>query len=191
MKWGSQRDGTLPTGFVLRELSDAERYRRTAIAASLTAISAFFGAKAIPHYLESSPLLWMLYAVYLGLCMVYTYKCWTTRHIRDLAPEVKAAAKAQELKEQLEREEAAGKWYSRYPLAALMTGGGMYLILERESLWWVGGILCLIALLLAWEVLLIGLVIGVFYFIFQGIAALPLSVAVVVGAVIIATSVKR
>ncbi|WP_447937677.1 hypothetical protein [Thermomonas fusca] len=125
------------------------------------------------------------------LCVVYIYKCWATRQVREPSPEVKAAAAAREQEELRKAHEFESKWYFRYPMAALMAGGGIYLIVENERIWWLGALLCIVALFQAWEMLLLGLLAGAIYLVFKGIAALPISVAIVVGALIIASALAR
>jgi hypothetical protein len=100
----------------------------------------------------------------------------------------------EKLKEQAAAQLAAereDRWYFRYPMAALMIFGAYWVVEKKEHLWWLGLLLLLVAAFQARELsLLILAALGV-YLLFQGIAALPVSVAVIIGAIIIAGASRR
>lgn len=117
---------------------------------------------------------------------------------RVLTPAGEAEAKRLESQKQVKEAEAArraavmeDRWYFRYPLAALMLFGAWWIVGEKEKLWWLAILLVIVAAFQARELSLLILAGVVVYLLFQGVAALPVSVAVIIGAVIIASALRR
>ena len=117
---------------------------------------------------------------------------------KELTPEAKAE---QELKDK--EFDLWSKWYIRYPTSILMLGvayisytayikgirlpGLALLLLNPVS----GVIAVVIAIFNAWELSLLVLIGVILFYMFQGIAALPTSVAIIIGAIIIAYAVNK
>jgi hypothetical protein len=133
--------------------------------------------------------LWLLPFLFTGLWL--TWRFWKTTYVTELTLE------AQERKEAVEREtlqkaaEFEERWYVRYPIALLILWGAWYIFEKKPNAWWVAAIAAFAALYYARELALFALSIGLLYALFQGIAALPVSVAIIIGAIIIASALKR
>jgi hypothetical protein len=125
----------------------------------------------------------------LGLWASHRY--WRTTEIKVPTPEALAEKAAAEAEEQRKQAEFEDKWYFRYPVAALMIFGALYLLNERPNLWWMSVFLAIAAAFQARELSLVGIAIGGGYVLIKGIASLPTSVAIVLGALIIAAAVGR
>lgn len=106
------------------------------------------------------------------------------------AKTVAALNQAEEQKRQ-KQAESDDKWYVRYPLAALMLFGSVYLIQDSPKLWWVALCGVIVAAFQAREISLIALAFGGIWFLFKGIASLPVSAAIIVGAMIIAAALRK
>lgn len=107
--------------------------------------------------------------------------------------EIKARAEAKERWERIEK-----RWWYRYPLAGMMFLGAWFLVDTKPQLWWVATCAVIYGLVLAKELgflALFGLacIVGLWIFqgIVQGISSLPVSLAVIIGALIIAVAVSR
>lgn len=83
------------------------------------------------------------------------------------------------------------KWWTRYPVAIGLVAVAWYLADQKPALWWLSAIFVLSAAVYAREVSLIILGLVLLLAVFTGIAALPLSLAVVLGAVLIVYGVYR
>jgi len=83
------------------------------------------------------------------------------------------------------------RWFIRYPFAALLLWVAGYILFNESNEWYLAVILALWAAALAKEVSIVLIVIGVGYMILQGIAALPVSIAIIIGALIIAGAMKE
>lgn len=86
------------------------------------------------------------------------------------------------------------RWYVRYPLAFFMLWAAWYLINmnKKPDLWWMAVLLAVpAAIYFARELSLVLVSIGVLYLFIKGIASLPISVAIIIGAIIIALAVRR
>lgn len=88
-------------------------------------------------------------------------------------------------------------WYIRYPLAVISSSIAITLALyaleaENGFLAWLGAALFgFYALAYGRELALLAIALVLIFWIFKGIAALPISVAVIIGALIIASAVRR
>lgn len=83
------------------------------------------------------------------------------------------------------------KWWVRYPTAALLSGGCLWLVKAAPGLWWVAAIGAIYAAVLARELVLVLLAIGAVWWLSEGIAALPVSAAIILGAIIIASALRK
>jgi hypothetical protein len=88
-------------------------------------------------------------------------------------------------------EEIEKRWWFRYPLAILIVVASIWVSEIKPNLWWLGVIGAIYAAILAREASLLILGVGAIYLVFKGIASLPVGVAIIVGALIIASAVKR
>lgn len=79
----------------------------------------------------------------------------------------------------------------RYPVAGLLGWIAWYVADSRPDIWWVSVVLVLFAAGLAREMTLVVLAIGIGYLAFQGLASLPVSAAIIIGALIIASALKE
>lgn len=83
------------------------------------------------------------------------------------------------------------KWWARYPIALGLVAGAWYLVDQKPGLWWLSTIFVLSAAVYAREVSLIILGLGLLIAMVSGLAALPLNLAVILGAALIAYGVYR
>ena len=79
----------------------------------------------------------------------------------------------------------------RYPLAGLILWGAFTVVSQENHIWWWPVLLALWAAWLARELSLIVLFIAICYALLKGIASLPVSAAVIIGAIIIASALRR
>lgn len=103
--------------------------------------------------------------------------------------EIKAQAETKAKWERIEK-----RWWYRYPMAGLAFFGAWFIVQTKPQLWWVAAIAVLYGLVLAKELgflALFGLACIAGYWILQGVASLPVSVAVIIGALIIAGAVSK
>ena len=83
-------------------------------------------------------------------------------------------------------------WWARYPLAGLITWYSIVMIQQPKGDAWIPGVVALMfAAYLAREIsiLIVGAIVA--YLLFAGAAMLPVSVAVIIGALIIASAMRR
>jgi len=103
--------------------------------------------------------------------------------------EIAAQAESAERWKRIEK-----KWWYRYPFAGLMFFGAWFLVETKPGLWWLAAVLAIYGLVLAKELgylALFGLACLLGYWLLQGIASIPVSVAVIIGALIIASAVRK
>lgn len=146
---------------------------------------------AVLLYLEM-PLdsLWLV-VFPIGWGGIVAAKYLLTREVVEITEHGKAVA-AQEQEGRWRRaQERVDKWYVRYPIAILLLGSASWLVNSQENLWWLSLLLVVYAGIYAGELSLIILVCIGGYLLFQGVAALPISVAIVLGALIIASAKKN
>jgi len=120
-----------------------------------------------------------------------SHKFWRTGHVEQLTQEAQQEKQAQELEVRRKQEEFENKWYVRYPLALLMLWGAWYILDTKPDSWWLAAFVALAAAFFAREVSLVLIVVGLGYLLIQGIASLPVSAAIIVGAIIIASAIKK
>jgi hypothetical protein len=152
------------------------------IAAILCGLLLYAGAPAEVWFLAVLPLIWG--GIVAGKYMLTREVIETT----DYGKRVAAEKEEDDLRHAQERDD---KWYVRYPIAFLLLAAAWWLASERENVWWLSIVLVVSAAVYAREVsFLLLLALGA-YLLFQGIAALPVSVAVIIGAFIIAGAIKK
>lgn len=83
------------------------------------------------------------------------------------------------------------KWWTRYPVALGLVAAAWYLVEVKPGLWWLSTIFVISAAVYAREVSLIVLGLALIIAVISGLAALPLSLAVILGAALIAYGVCR
>lgn len=76
-------------------------------------------------------------------------------------------------------------------MAGLLTWAAIWVLSDRPNAWWAAVALILYALCCAREVAGILLVGGGIYLLFRGVAALPVSAAIIIGACIIASALTK
>ena len=124
----------------------------------------------------------------LGLGLFSSYDYLVTKHVSVPTPEFEAAQASAERKEEREQSEFEGTWYYRYPAAAFWLFVAYHVVVRWPSLWWVSILIVLVAAFQARELSLFLIGVGCMYLVVQGIAALPTSLAIIFGALIIATA---
>ena len=127
----------------------------------------------------------IIWAVWLG------WKTLTTKEITTVIP---APPSPEQIKAQQEADAKLyaflNKWWVRYPLGACLLIGSVYLYDANPKRWLLSVILALFGLLAIRELVLVGAVIGVGWLLIQGIASLPVSIAIIIGAIIIASAIN-
>ena len=78
------------------------------------------------------------------------------------------------------------RWYLRYPIAVVVLAFSGWLFTAYPYLWPVAALFALDAAILARELSLLLLALGALWLVFKLFAALPVSVAIILGALIIA-----
>jgi hypothetical protein len=82
------------------------------------------------------------------------------------------------------------RWYVRYAIVGCFLWFAFWISTNESMarLWWLALMAVLVAACLAWEILLLLLAGGLLYVFFGAVAALPVSVAIIIGALMIADS---
>lgn len=83
------------------------------------------------------------------------------------------------------------RWWARYPVAGFLVAGGWYLAEQKPGLWWLSAVLFISAAVYAREVALVIIGLALVIAVFAGLAALPVSIAIIVGAALIAYGIYR
>lgn len=140
--------------------------------------------------------------IYVLFC-IEAYRTWKTRYVETLSPE---AEKRKSEKEKLRKEEDRrisqedfeviynAPWYFRYPIALTITALLLWFISSGEEsvgLWLAVGLWGVIAVMLMRELALVGIAAVIAFWVFKGIAELPVSVAIIIGAVVIANAMRN
>lgn len=89
------------------------------------------------------------------------------------------------------RKRLHGHWLSRYTIAAVLLCGVAALMDYRPNLWWLFIALVVWAAILAREISILVLALAGAYLLFLGVAALPTSIAIIIGALIIAAALRK
>lgn len=82
-------------------------------------------------------------------------------------------------------------WFSRYSIATVLLCGALFIPEAKPKFWWLSIFLALWAAVLARELSLLLLAAAGLYFVFKGLASVPVSVAIVIGACIIAYAIQK
>jgi hypothetical protein len=139
------------------------------------------------------------YFIFIVISVCYLVPLWSPKGKRLFKLTEAAALEKQRLDALIEQkgiedakiwEEREKQWWFRYPLAALICVGAWWLSDIKPNLWWVSIIGAIYATVLAWELSALILGIGAIYLLFQGMASLPVGVAIIIGALIIASAIK-
>jgi hypothetical protein len=118
--------------------------------------------------------------------------------IKVLTPAGELEEKRLETQRQVKEEESqrryaeiVNRWYIRYPIATFLVYVAWWFAEQKGDQWWlsIGGLM--MAAYFAREISLLVIIGVVLYMLFQGIAALPVSVAVIIGAIIISNAIRN
>ncbi len=124
-----------------------------------------------------------------------TYHYWQTKTITKLTPEGERLNELEIRRKQDEsaREQAefVDKWYVRYPMASLFLWVAFDSSIIKPDKEWLSWLAVIFAAFFARELSILLIVGGILYAVFQGMASLPVSVAVIIGACIIAGAIKK
>ena len=118
--------------------------------------------------------------------LLISHQIWINEKRRPKSDsEFTEIARAKHLRE--EKLEAISKsWYVRYLLSVLIMFLAFYIYQTEENNWWLALVLAVFAAVQAREVSILALILVAGYLVFKGIALLPVSFAIIVGAIIIA-----
>lgn len=89
------------------------------------------------------------------------------------------------------RSQVASHWFSRYSMATVVICAAIVVLETKPQFWWMACIAVLWAAFLAAEISFVLLIAGGAYLAFLGLASVPVSVAIVIGACIIAAAIRR
>lgn len=103
------------------------------------------------------------------------------------SPEQEQAAAEVRRKE----EEFYDKWWVRYLMAGVMFAGAVYFSSIKPDKWLVPAIFVIVGIIMMRELLFIGIAIGAIWLLFSGLASLPVSAAIIIGAIIIASALRK
>ena len=182
--------------------ADKNRLRNTLIVfGALGAILAFYIYLTYIRVFDTFQLdAWFSYLIFVVASVFYLVPLWSPKRKRIFNLTEAAILEKQRLgsidaqkgiEDAKKWEEREKHWWFRYPLAALICVGAWWLSDIKPNMWWVGIIGVIYAMILAREISLLVLGIGAIYFLVQGIASLPVSVAIIIGALIIASVIKQ
>jgi hypothetical protein len=84
-----------------------------------------------------------------------------------------------------------GSATARYSIAVVLLCGAIFIVDAKPNAWWLGVFLALWAAVLAREISFLFILVGGGYLLFTGLASIPVSVAIIIGALIIASAMRR
>jgi hypothetical protein len=87
--------------------------------------------------------------------------------------------------------EQLDKWWVRYPFGIGLLIFAGYLSSDHEYKWWIPLLIGFVGLLAMRELLLVSIGIGAIWLLLSGLESMPISLAIIVGAVIIASAIKK
>lgn len=128
-------------------------------------------------------LLWSIPVVILLIDLSLSLYCWKLKEIKELTPEAKS-----------KKEEFHSRWYVSAALLLPISFVSYFSYIEGIRMPGVaillfnpviGIIAAIVAIFRAWELSLIAIIGVILYFIYLGIAALPVSIAIIIGSIII------
>jgi len=175
---------------VIVEIPKAERRRNALIA--LVASVGFTSLLLWYAWSENqiSYLTWFISPVFiLGLIQSYLYL--RTTHRKEPTRDAIERKLAEEAEIQAREAEFADRWYVRYALASVCLWVAWHFLTLESPKVWVAVIAAIFAALAAREISLLIILFGIGYLLFVGIAALPISVAVIVGSILIALAIRK
>ena len=172
-----------PIPIEIRKQFALRYFSKTAVVAAVIAgFLIYFDSPLDAFWLCIFPLAW-------GLVVAFKYLLTKEYvEITEYGKEVEEKLNEEKLRQAQERED---KWYVRYPMAILFLALAWWLLKVNEELWWASIFFVVVAAVSARELSLIALLCLGGYLLFIGVAALPVSVAVIVGALIIASAIKK
>ncbi len=139
--------------------------------------------------------MFVMVGITLGL---YAFSNWSPEVVFELTP---AATTEQHRLDKLNAIKAAeyqkkeadilDQWWFRYPLAVLLIVVAWWIEDVKPHAWWISVILVLMAIVNARELALWIIGLALVWAMIAGIAALPVAVAIIVGALIIASAINR
>lgn len=185
------------------EIPDRKRYSDLAIVVILFSMPVgLFAIMGFESSGEAALTAWSAAAIATLLGCVIGFLIYRKKQVFVPDPTVPIVLSEDEIKAQAESkakwERIEKQWWYRYPLAGLVFFGAWFLVETKPNLWWLAAIVAIYGLVLAKELgylVLVGLVflagLWLFQGVFQGIASLPVSVAVIIGALIIAGAVSK
>ncbi len=181
------------------DIPDRRRYVDLGIVTALFAIpTALFISIGLKSSGESAVVAWVTTIGFILSGFLIGLLVYRKRQIFVPDPPVPIVLSEDEIKAQSEAkakwDRIAKQWWYRYPMAGVTFFGAWFLVDAKPHLWWLAAIAVIYGLVLAKELgflALFGLGCIVVLWIFQGIASLPVSVAVIIGALIIAGAVSR
>lgn len=138
-----------------------------------------------------------------SIAVHFAWKTFRKKEVAELVPAEKTPEQMQAEKaaaEEVERKEREfyGKWWVRYSIGIGLLWGAGYLYEANPDKWILPLMMALLGMLAFSELLLIGIGIvvigigiGVIWLFVQGVASLPVSLAIVLGAIIIASAISN
>ena len=84
-----------------------------------------------------------------------------------------------------------GSAAARYSIAVVLICGAIFISDAKPNAWWLGIFLALWAAVLAREISFLFILAGGGYLLLAGLASIPVSIAIIIGALIIAAAVRR
>lgn len=167
-----------------KEAVSSERKEWRNLFLSLLFFVAIFGIAAIDDLSNGINTLgnafWIAYLIGV-VWLVISLTCWMQAENKQIS-----GIELEKLKKKI-----FGAWYARYSLAIVLVCFAIVIPETKNHKWWESLIPLLWAAFLAREVSIVLLVGAGAYLLYKGVAALPVSIAVIVGAVIIAIAIKR
>lgn len=84
-----------------------------------------------------------------------------------------------------------GSAAARYSIAVVLVCGAIFFLDAKPNTWWLSVFLALWAAVLAREISYLFILVGGGYLLLEGIASIPASVAIIIGALIVASAMRR
>jgi len=132
----------------------------------------------------------VIWAVYLGMLSVPQKSSKYTRAAMDELARINATKYERAGQQGVREAELLGRWWVRYPLGVAVMWGGMWFADQRSDNWLIPLAASLFALVLMREIFFAVLLCGLAYAFLGALASLPVSAAIIMGALIIANGRK-
>lgn len=174
-----------------QEVRSRRAFVKAAVTLAIVVASAAFGLAGGSHWLEVLMRLGPFLVIVAALGGYDAYPLSGLSLARCRALKWQSASNLQRQKRRGSRM-SLRRWFVRYALSALFLWGAYFVATGPmgNNLWWVVLGPVALAAFQAWEVTLLAIGIGMLVAVFHGIAALPVSAAIVIGAVIIASALQ-